>query len=60
VNVTYDLLQGEFPPPTLCGLSVKLEDDEDQEDLLTSQKPYGATSSIGQSLVRQMKYKDTI
>jgi len=50
VNVTYDLLQGEFPPPNLGGLSVKIEDDE---DLMTSQTPLdGATSSVGQSLVR--------
>jgi hypothetical protein len=35
VNVTYDLLQGEFPPPSLGGLSVKIEEDED----LLSQDP---------------------
>ena len=43
VNVTYDLLQGEFPPPSLGGLSVKIEEDED----LLTQDPLGAA---GQSL----------
>ena len=48
VNVTYDLLQGEFPPPSLGGLSVKIEDDE---DLLSCQHPLGVDmSSVGQSL----------
>ena len=48
VNVTYDLLQGEFPPPSLGGLSVKIE--EDDEDLLTQDPLGGAMSSVGQSL----------
>ena len=48
VNVTYDLLQGEFPPPSHGGLSVKIEEDE---DLLSSQHPLGVDmSSVGQSL----------
>ena len=48
MNVTYDLLQGEFPPPSHGGLSVKIEEDE---DLLSSQHPLGVDmSSVGQSL----------
>lgn len=44
VNVTYDLLQGEFPPPSLGGLSVKIEEDD-----LLSQDPLG-TAGVEQSL----------
>lgn len=54
VNVTYDLLQGEFPPPKVGGLSVKIEEDE---DLLTSQKPLDIESSLVRLLWHQIPTK---